>query len=259
MSSNYWRTEELAAQLAALEQQLSVALAACQSQLDDLRATPPPWPSPVVTGEGLGGGRDPAILTTDTPAIIRVQHTFNNEVTAQAPFLLGANASGQLVGGLNADKLDGQDGSYYLDYNNLTNTPSGGTIDTCKATLSGTSALAHNVDTAVALNAEAWDYNAMHSTSTNNSRVVIRTAGVYRITVSMHLAAQPASWTSLLKVRLNGATIIGTWYMGADVYGFYTLEYACSANDYVELVGRISNNNNPLNVDAAELSVSRVA
>jgi hypothetical protein len=47
----------------------------------------------------------------------------------------GAINSGDLVwhagndgsgSGLDADKLDGQQGSYYLDYNNFTNTPSGG-------------------------------------------------------------------------------------------------------------------------------------
>lgn len=38
---------------------------------------------------------------------IPVQHTFNPS-TAGAPFLLGANAAGQLVTGLNADQVDGQ-------------------------------------------------------------------------------------------------------------------------------------------------------
>ena len=46
-----------------------------------------------------------SISTADT---ITAVHTFNPG-TAGAPFTLGANATGQLVDGLNADKLDGQD------------------------------------------------------------------------------------------------------------------------------------------------------
>ncbi|MBI4665369.1 MAG: hypothetical protein HY751_03040 [Nitrospinae bacterium] len=45
-------------------------------------------------------------------ASITAAHTFA-PATAQAPFALGANAQGQLVTGLNADKLDGQDASAF--------------------------------------------------------------------------------------------------------------------------------------------------
>jgi hypothetical protein len=46
-------------------------------------------------------------LARGTAETITAQHTFNPS-TAGAPFLLGTNASGQLVTGLNADQVDGQ-------------------------------------------------------------------------------------------------------------------------------------------------------
>jgi hypothetical protein len=45
-------------------------------------------------------------LARDTAETITARHTFNPSTTG-APFLVGANASGQLVSGLNADMVDG--------------------------------------------------------------------------------------------------------------------------------------------------------
>ena len=53
------------------------------------------------------------------PGVIVVRHTFNPTVPG-APFVVGANAAGQLVAGLNADLLDSQEGTYYLDRTNHT-------------------------------------------------------------------------------------------------------------------------------------------
>lgn len=49
---------------------------------------------------------------------ITAQHTFA-PATAIAPFVLGVNALGRLVSGLNADQLDGQEGSFYQSATNL--------------------------------------------------------------------------------------------------------------------------------------------
>jgi hypothetical protein len=46
-------------------------------------------------------------LARDTAETITARHTFNPSTTG-APFLVGTNASGQLVTGLNADQVDGQ-------------------------------------------------------------------------------------------------------------------------------------------------------
>ena len=53
-----------------------------------------------------------------TETIVEIGGTTAAEILAS---LLTVDGTGS---GLDADKLDGQEGSYYLDYNNFTNTPS---------------------------------------------------------------------------------------------------------------------------------------
>jgi len=56
--------------------------------------------------EGLGDDDHTQYVHVSTARTITAQHTFNPSVVG-APFLLGANAQGQLVSGLNAEELDG--------------------------------------------------------------------------------------------------------------------------------------------------------
>lgn len=58
---------------------------------------------------------------------IQARHVFNPSVVG-APFTLGANATGRLVAGLNADLLDDQEGSYYRARANHTGTQAIATI-----------------------------------------------------------------------------------------------------------------------------------
>jgi dihydroxyacetone kinase DhaKLM complex PTS-EIIA-like component DhaM len=53
-----------------------------------------------------------------TARTITAVHTFNPG-SATAPFTLGTNALNQLITGLNSDRLDGQEGSYYQNADNL--------------------------------------------------------------------------------------------------------------------------------------------
>ncbi|HEY3289311.1 MAG TPA: hypothetical protein VGK87_04210 [Anaerolineae bacterium] len=130
--------DELAAHIAAVEQTHAAALADLQADMASLRELVGRLSSDVEPAIGF----DPAmIVTTDHAAVIRVQHTFDNETTPQAPYALGPNTIGQLVSGLNADKLDGQDGAYYNDYTNLSNKPTAITLYTASAGLTLTTAL----------------------------------------------------------------------------------------------------------------------
>jgi len=61
----------------------------------------------IVDAGYLEGLTASAFVTRTTPALITAVHTFNPS-TAGAPFILGANAQGQLITGLNADMLDGK-------------------------------------------------------------------------------------------------------------------------------------------------------
>jgi len=62
---------------------------------------------------GLSDDDHTQYVHTSTARTISAQHTFNPPSTG-APFVLGANAQGQLVTGLNADQLDGQHASHFL-------------------------------------------------------------------------------------------------------------------------------------------------
>jgi len=66
----------------------------------------------IVDAGYLEGLTASAFVTRTTPVLITAVHTFNPS-TAGAPFTLGANAQGQLVTGLNADMVDGQDASAF--------------------------------------------------------------------------------------------------------------------------------------------------
>jgi hypothetical protein len=61
----------------------------------------------------LDGVHASVFMKLGTAQTVTVAHTFNPAV-AGAPFALGANASGQLVQGFNADQLDGLDSSVFV-------------------------------------------------------------------------------------------------------------------------------------------------
>ena len=68
---------------------------------------------------GLGDDDHEQYVHTSAPRTITGQHTFAPTVV-QAPFALGVNAQGQVVTGLNADMVDGQEASELLDRSNHT-------------------------------------------------------------------------------------------------------------------------------------------
>jgi len=60
--------------------------------------------------QGLGDDDHTQYVHVSVARTVSAQHTFNPSA-AGAPFLLGANAQGQLVAGFNADQLDGYEGA----------------------------------------------------------------------------------------------------------------------------------------------------
>jgi len=89
--------------------------------------------------------------------VITAQHTFN---FSGSPFLLGVGSTGVLVSGLNSDLLDGEHGSYYLDWNNFP-----GTIPLIKLPTTGIDA-----DTLDGLDSTAFSlisHNHNHNSLTN--------------------------------------------------------------------------------------------
>ena len=88
----------------------------------------------IVDAGWLSGFPLTAFVLKSTPTVITAVHTFN-PTTAGAPFILGSNAQGQLVTGLNADTVDGQHASAFASssHNHDTTYVRKGTADTITA------------------------------------------------------------------------------------------------------------------------------
>lgn len=128
-----------------------------------------------------------------------------------------------------------------------------------------TQSIADNTWTAVVLNSERWDTDAIHDTSTNNSRCTAKTAGKYII--SGHLS-WPGNATGVrhAAIKLNGSTFLAIQEAPADgteaVQVSTATVYDLAVNDYLELFA-MQNSGGALNIEAngnysAELSISKV-
>jgi hypothetical protein len=119
---------------------------------------------------------------------------------------------------------------------------------------SAAQSIADGTAVALAFNSERWDTDAIHSTSSNNTRLTCQTAGKYEIGGMVEWASNAAGYRQLL-IRPNGtATYIGRDVRNA-VSGGTTEQQAfadcvLAAGDYVELVVT-HNAGAPLNVTSA--------
>lgn len=120
-------------------------------------------------------------------------------------------------------------------------TPStGGTVPACRVYHNTNQSINDSTWTALVLNAERFDTDTMHDTSTNNSRITINTAGVYQITGNVEFAAKSTN-VRLLAIYVNsiatGTRIALVTALGSSAptrMGISTL-YSLDQNDYVEL------------------------
>jgi len=94
--------------------------------------------------------------------------------------------------------------------------------------------------TALTFNSESYDYDTIHSTSSNTGRLTAKKSGVYQITGGGAFAAN-ATGGRQFAIRVNGSTYIGATFV-PTVGGSYTTNldvsamYKLNLNDYVELV-----------------------
>lgn len=95
----------------------------------------------------------------------------------------------------------------------------------------------------VAFDTEIYDTgtasNNMHDTVTNNSRLICRVAGLYLIHGNIH--AETAASTDIIKLRLNGSTILeyvqaGTSFSSQGYNFNLTTAYRLEVSDYVEML-----------------------
>jgi hypothetical protein len=108
----------------------------------------------------------------------------------------------------------------------------------CRANQTGNTSIANNTTTAMPFNAENYDTDGMHSTTSNTTRLTVVTAGVYALTAQVTWDINNTG-IRVINLRLNGATNIAFCSQtnnGASNFTEMTVstQYSLAAADYVE-------------------------
>lgn len=127
----------------------------------------------------------------------------------------------------------------------------------CRAFHNTTQTVASGTETTIAFNSESYDTDTMHDNVTNNSRITIKTAGLYQVNWAIILSNR-TDYTNLgTYLRLNGTTVTvignsgpipGNAACSPQLIGSGTYKFA--VNDYVEVRA------NQTNTGAASSTVS---
>tara|TARA_R110002020_G_scaffold105272_1_gene245702 strand:+ start:386 stop:1033 length:648 start_codon:yes stop_codon:yes gene_type:complete len=110
----------------------------------------------------------------------------------------------------------------------------------CRAYNNANISIANATTTAVALNAERWDTDTMHDTSTNNSRITIKTAGVYVFDAQIRFADNTTG-DRMIDIVHDGSTEIARaiWHGTAGTNTVdarnLTVVYNMAVDEYVEM------------------------
>ncbi len=121
----------------------------------------------------------------------------------------------------------------------------GGATQGCRVYNSANLSISHAVLTALTFDAERFDTDAMHSTTTNTGRITINTAGKYVVSASVKWnTLTGASYETKVRIRLNGSTYLAgqSCMWGGGVYEYSQIEqtvttlYDLAQNDYLETV-----------------------
>lgn len=118
---------------------------------------------------------------------------------------------------------------------------SSGPKPSCRVYNSAAISVANNANVALTFNSERFDNAAMHSTSSNTSRLTVPTggAGLYLLGGSVAFAANSTGYR-YISIYLNGATHLAInlspAMSGNDHYLAISTLHALSDGDYVELV-----------------------
>lgn len=117
------------------------------------------------------------------------------------------------------------------------------TVPQCRVTHNTTQSITAGAVTAIAFNAETYDLgtpsNNMHDTSSNNSRITCRVAGLYAISGMLNFNGTATGQYFILSIRLNNTTDIAetNWTSNAvsGPRAEVSTQYRLAVNDYVEL------------------------
>lgn len=109
------------------------------------------------------------------------------------------------------------------------------------AHMSASQNVPNNALTTLGLNTNDYDPNAMHSTTTNNTRINIQTTGWYRITGKVGFETSNATMEWGCKFVVTGTGVSSDPYLvlsgTASMFGFVTFTYVVQLfiNDFVEM------------------------
>lgn len=113
-------------------------------------------------------------------------------------------------------------------------------VQGCRVSRNAAQSVAQGALVTVTFDAELFDNDAMHSTSTNNSRITINTAGIYVIGFTGSFAAHSSYTRIFYNILLNGTTEIqraggfGAAAAASQPLAISTV-YSLNVGDYVEV------------------------
>jgi hypothetical protein len=173
-------------------------------------------------------------------------------VTVTNSMATAIDAKGDLVVGTGADTFSrlavASTAGYLLSVDSAESTglkwaapASGTTFVGAYAYNSGTVAIPSGAYTAVSFNAEIFDTNAFHSTSTNNSRMTIPSGkgGYYQVNVIIRWSASSGGTNRIVQLKKNNSSNYGS-IMTGTAFGTGGLRYEVSdiidavPGDYIE-------------------------
>lgn len=165
---------------------------------------------------------------------------------AAAPFAVGGTSL--VVTDLDADKLDGEHGSFYTNGANLSSgqIPSArlpASFASAQATHSTTQSINSGTHTSLVFDTDDFDNGACHDVAVNTNRLTVPASqgGVYLIVASCEFAGAAGGVRSI-RIRKNGATVISPMIWAQELNestignGMLVSVFASlSAADYVEV------------------------
>jgi len=104
----------------------------------------------------------------------------------------------------------------------------------CRAIQAAAQTTTDSVATAIVFGAESYDTDTMHDNVTNNTRITIRTAGVYVVTAGLGLTSTPVSAFELYLDQNSGTRIAETNEL-TSAYKTLSVTKDFAVNDYIEM------------------------
>jgi hypothetical protein len=188
----------------------------------------------VTAGTGISGG--------GTSGTVTITNSMATEIDAKGDLIVGtgADAFARLAVGTNGHTLvaDSSVSPTGLKWAAPSSTP---TFVGAYAYNNATVAIPSGAYTAVSLNAEIFDTDAFHSTSTNNSRMTIPSGkgGYYQVNVIIRWAASSGGTNRIVQLKKNNSSNYGS-IMTGTAFGTGGLRYEVSdiidavPGDYIE-------------------------